>query len=106
MIVYSVIAALIAAVASLFVIVVKQNREITFRIVEHESNRDMLVHMSQVVSEIGEHVDILEDSVNSRFESLEDYLKIIKSETENEKHPDYWSSVMNYNPLLHKEPEE
>ena len=33
MIVYFVIAVLIAAVASLFVIVVKQNREITFRIV-------------------------------------------------------------------------
>jgi len=94
-IVWGVIAAMAIAVASLFVIVTKNSNELTLRIVEHEANRDMLVHLSQVVAELGERAD-----------SLEDYMKMIKSETENEKHPDYWASVMNYNPFHQKETEK
>ena len=41
-----------------------------------------------------------------RMDGVEDYVKIIRSETENDKHSDYWASVMNYNPYLQKEGEK
>ena len=40
--------------------------------------------------------------LSNRMDSVEDYVRAIKSETENDKHADYWASVMNYNPLLQK----
>ena len=108
-----VIAAMAMAVASLFVVLTKHSNELTLRIVEHEANRDMLVHLSQVVADMGEHADQTEQLEDKRYadlrssiEALEDYVKMIKSETENEKHPDYWASVMNYNPYLQKETEK
>ncbi len=104
MIVYAICA--LAAIGSFAFISYKFSKEIKILNKAHEADQDMIVHMSQVVSDLSEHLELLGDSVNTRFESLEDYLKIIKAETENEKHPDYWASVMNYNPLLHKEPEE
>lgn len=41
-----------------------------------------------------------------RMDSVEDYVRIIKGETENDKHADYWASVMNYNPFIEKEGEK
>lgn len=62
---------------------------------EHEDDLDRTVHMSSVISELSEKVD-----------ALEDYMKMVRSESENDKHKDYWESVMEYNPLIHKEPEK
>lgn len=62
---------------------------------ECENNRDMIVNMSKIVSDLSDRVD-----------GLEDYVKMIRSETENDKHSDYWASVMNYNPFIEKEGEK
>ena len=59
---------------------------------KYEDDLDRIVHLSSVVSELSEKVD-----------ALEDYMKMVRSESENDKHKDYWESVMEYNPYLHKE---
>lgn len=41
-----------------------------------------------------------------RLDAAEDYMRMIRSETENDKHADYWASVMNYNPYIEKEGEK
>ena len=112
-VIWGVIAAMAIAVASLFAIETKHSHELTLRIVEHEANRDMLVHLSQVVADLGEHDDEVEQLEDKRYadiclrlDSLEDYMRMIKSETENDRHQDYWASVMNYNPLIKKEGEK
>lgn len=44
--------------------------------------------------------------LSDRVDGLEDYVKMIRSETENDKHKDYWQSVMDYNPFIEKEGEK
>jgi hypothetical protein len=44
--------------------------------------------------------------LSERLDAAEDYMKMIRSETENDKHADYWASVMNYNPYIEKEGEK
>ena len=44
--------------------------------------------------------------LSDRVDGVEDYVKMIRSETENDKHADYWASVMNYNPFIEKEGEK
>ncbi len=60
-----------------------------------EKLEDMIVKNAQFTAELSDRVD-----------GLEDYMKMIKSETENDKHADYWASVMNYNPFIEKEGEK
>lgn len=95
MIIYILIAMLFATLSYLFFIQYRQSCEIDRLKKEHEAHTDEIIKVSMSVAEVCRHI-----------ESLEDYLKVIKAETENDKHPDYWASVMNYNPLIHKEPEE
>ena len=49
--------------------------------------------------------EYMADIVN-RLDAAEDYMRMIRSETENDKHADYWASVMNYNPYIEKEGEK
>ena len=65
--------------------------EIVRRATEHEENVDRIVHMSSIITELSGRVD-----------GLEDYMRMVRSESENDKHKDYWESVMEYNPFLHK----
>ena len=62
---------------------------------EIRQNKDMIVKSAEFTAELSDRVD-----------SVEDYVKIIRSETENDKHSDYWASVMNYNPFIEKEGEK
>lgn len=43
------------------------------------------------------------ETVNDRLASLEDFEAMIKQQLGGEQHADYWSSVINYNPLIPKE---
>ena len=68
------------------------------------------------VKKLEEKLDRMEDMIiknagataelSDRVDGLEDYVKMIRSETENDKHKDYWQSVMDYNPFIEKEGEK
>jgi len=68
------------------------------------------------VKKLEEKLDRMEDMIiknagataelSDRVDGLEDYVKMICSETENDKHKDYWQSVMDYNPFIEKEGEK
>jgi len=60
-----------------------------------ENNEDRLIKSAECIAELADRID-----------SVEDYMKMIRSETENDKHKDYWQSVMDYNPLIEKEGEK
>lgn len=92
MILYILTIILFALVVILSFFNAKHKMEITRLEVKHDNTQDMIIHISQIITEL-----------EGRIEGVEDYVKMIKSETENEKHSDYWASVMNYNPYLKKE---
>lgn len=62
---------------------------------EIDSKEALIIKSAEFTADLAERVD-----------GVEDYVKMIRSETENDKHSDYWASVMNYNPLIEKEGEK
>lgn len=62
---------------------------------EIQQKEDLIIKSAEFTAELSDRID-----------SVEDYVKIIRSETENDKHADYWASVMNYNPFIEKEGEK
>ena len=60
-----------------------------------DRQEDMIIKTAETTAELSDRVD-----------GVEDYMKMLRSETENDKHSDYWASVMNYNPFIKKEGEK